>query len=176
MARFSPDHRAGQGRGRHRRDRVGSHGPAAPGERFTGLCPFHDERTPSFSVDPAEKLYHCFGCGVGGDVFTFVEEKEGLGVPRGGGALADRYGVEVEREREDPRAEEARKRRARLVELLERTAAFYSELPVGVGRGAKAREYLAGRGLARGGAARFRRGLRAERSGTRSLRGQQAGF
>ena len=48
------------------------------GARFTGLCPFHDERTPSFSVDPQEKLYHCFGCGVGGDVIRFVEEREGL--------------------------------------------------------------------------------------------------
>jgi DNA primase len=42
------------------------------GVRYTGLCPFHDERSPSFSVDPAEKLYHCFGCGVGGDVIKFV--------------------------------------------------------------------------------------------------------
>ena len=48
------------------------------GARFTGLCPFHDERTPSFSVDPVEKLYYCFGCQVGGDVFTFLQEKDGL--------------------------------------------------------------------------------------------------
>src|SRR6266480_2524092 len=84
------------------------------GERFTGLCPFHEERTPSFSVDAREKLYHCFGCGVGGDVIKFVEEKEGLAFPEAVEALADRYGVEVERERADPRAEEARRRRARL--------------------------------------------------------------
>ena len=56
------------------------------GARYTGLCPFHDERTPSFSVDAQEKLYHCFGCGVGGDVIKFVEEKDGLGLRRGGGA------------------------------------------------------------------------------------------
>ena len=84
------------------------------GQRFTGLCPFHEERTPSFSVDPREKLYYCFGCEVGGDVIKFVEEKEGLGFPEAVEALAERYGVEVEREEEDPRAEEARKRRARL--------------------------------------------------------------
>ena len=77
------------------------------GTRFTGLCPFHDERSPSFSVDPAEKLYHCFGCGVGGDVIKFVEEKEGLSFPDAVEALADRYGVELERESEDPRAEES---------------------------------------------------------------------
>jgi hypothetical protein len=63
------------------------------GERHMGLCPFHEERTPSFSVDPREKLYHCFGCGVGGDVIKFVEEKEGLGFPEAVEALADRYGV-----------------------------------------------------------------------------------
>ena len=81
------------------------------GVRFTGLCPFHDERTPSFSVDPQEKLYHCFGCGVGGDVIKFVEEKEGLSFPDAVEALADRYGVELEREAEDPRAEELREKR-----------------------------------------------------------------
>ena len=49
------------------------------GAQMMGLCPFHDERSPSFSVDPQDKLYHCFGCGVAGDVFGFVMEKEGLG-------------------------------------------------------------------------------------------------
>jgi len=63
------------------------------GQRFTGLCPFHEERSPSFSVDPREKLYHCFGCGVGGDVIKFVEEKEGLGFPEAVEALGERYGV-----------------------------------------------------------------------------------
>ncbi len=71
------------------------------GTRYTGLCPFHDERSPSFSVDPQEKLYHCFGCGVGGDVIKFVEEKEGLSFPDAVEALADRYGVELDREAED---------------------------------------------------------------------------
>ena len=75
------------------------------GARWVGLCPFHEERTPSFSVDAQEKLYHCFGCGVGGDVIKFVEEKEGLGFAEAVELLADRYGVELEREQEDPRAE-----------------------------------------------------------------------
>src|SRR6185369_16968983 len=88
------------------------------GVRWVGLCPFHDERTPSFSVDPQEKLYHCFGCGVGGDVIKFVEEKRGLTFPEAVEALAERYGVEVERERADPRAEEMRRRRSRLGDLL----------------------------------------------------------
>ena len=62
------------------------------GERHMGLCPFHEERTPSFSVDPREKLYHCFGCGVGGDVIKFVEEKEGLAFPEAVEALGDATG------------------------------------------------------------------------------------
>ena len=117
------------------------------GQRFTGLCPFHDERTPSFSVSAAEKVYHCFGCGVGGDVITFVEEKEGLQFADAVEALADRYGVEVEREQEDPRVEEQRKRRGRLVEVLDRTATFYSRYLWESKEARKAREYLLGRGL-----------------------------
>src|SRR5690606_17131985 len=96
------------------------------GQRLTGLCPFHDERTPSFSVDPAAGLYYCFGCGAGGDVIKFVEEREGLGFSEAVEALAERFGVELEREQEDPRVEEARRRRARLGELLDRTAQFYA--------------------------------------------------
>src|ERR671921_1870835 len=96
------------------------------GTRYSGLCPFHDERTPSFSVDPTEKLYHCFGCGVGGDVIKFVEEKEGLNFAEAVEMLADRYGVELEREQEDPRAEARRQHRRRLEQLLDRAAGFYA--------------------------------------------------
>jgi DNA primase len=117
------------------------------GARFMGLCPFHDERSPSFSVDPHAKLYHCFACGVGGDVIKFVEEKEGLAFPEAVEALAERYGVEVEREAADPRAEEARRRRARLSELLARTAAFYAAYLRDSPQAAKARAYLAERDL-----------------------------
>lgn len=117
------------------------------GARMVGLCPFHEERTPSFSVDPQEKLYHCFGCGVGGDVIKFVEEKEGLGFAEAVELLADRYGVELEREQEDPRAEARRQRRRRLEQLLDRSAAYYANYLWDSKEGAKAREYLRGRGL-----------------------------
>ena len=83
------------------------------GQRYTGLCPFHDERTASFSVNPTEKLYYCFGCEASGDLFRFVQEKEGLSFPESVEWLAERYGVELERDEEDPRAEEARKRRSK---------------------------------------------------------------
>src|SRR6476646_1378172 len=117
------------------------------GARYVGLCPFHDERTPSFSVEPTEKLYHCFGCGVGGDVIKFVEEKDGLGFAEAVELLADRYGVELEREQEDPRAEAKRQRRRRLEELLDRAASFYSSYLWESEEAGKARDYLAGRGL-----------------------------
>jgi DNA primase len=115
--------------------------------RLQGLCPFHDERTPSFGIDPVEKLYHCFGCGVGGDVFSFVMETEGLDFAGALEALADRYGVKLEREAEDPRAAADRARRDRLLALLERTAAYYVRVLWESGEAAPAREYLAGRGL-----------------------------
>jgi len=117
------------------------------GARWVGLCPFHEERTPSFSVDAQEKLYHCFGCGVGGDVIKFVEEKEGLGFAEAVELLADRYGVELEREQEDPRAEARRQQRRRLEQLLERAASFYSNYLWDSQEAGKARDYLAERGL-----------------------------
>src|ERR1700743_2290718 len=113
-----------------------------------GLCPFHEESSPSFSVQPQDKLYHCFGCGVGGDVFEFVMEKESLNCSEAGEALADRYGVELQREEEDPRAEARRHARQRLQKLLERAATYYSSYLWESKEAGKARDYLAGRGLA----------------------------
>jgi DNA primase len=146
------------------------------GDRFMGLCPFHEERTPSFSVDPREKLYYCFGCEAGGDVFRFVQEKEGLGFPEAVEALGERYGVEVERESEDPRAEEARKRRARLGELLERTAQFYANYLWDSKEAAKARDYLASRGLGDEALRGFGVGYAPSAWDQVLTRGQRAGF
>jgi DNA primase len=146
------------------------------GERFSGLCPFHEERTPSFSVDPRDKLYYCFGCEASGDLFTFVEEKEGLAFPEAVEALAERYGVEVEREAEDPRLEQARRRRARLVELLERTATFYVSYLWDSPKAAKARDYLAGRGLGEEVLRAFGVGFAPSEWGVVLERGQRAGY
>jgi len=120
--------------------------PAGP-RRMTGLCPFHDERTPSFGIDPVEKLYHCFGCGAGGDVFKFAMETEGLDFAGALEALAERAGIELERAAEDPRDAERRARRERLLALLERTAAYYVRVLWESDEAAPARAYLAGRGL-----------------------------
>ncbi len=146
------------------------------GKGFTGLCPFHDERSPSFSVDPAAKVYHCFGCGVGGDVIRFVQEMEGLDFPDALESLAERYGVEIEREAEDPRAEAARRRRGRLFELLERTAAFYSTFLWDSPKAAKARDYLLGRGLDEETLRAFGVGFAPSAWDQVLTRGQRAGF
>ena len=81
--------------------------------RLQGLCPFHEERTPSFGINPVEKVYYCFGCGAGGDVFRFVMDTEGLDFSEALESLAERYRVTLERETEDPRdAAQARAARA----------------------------------------------------------------
>jgi DNA primase len=130
---------------------------AGPG-RYMGLCPFHEERTPSFSVDADKKVYHCFGCGASGDVFTFVRETEGVDFGAALELLADRYGVALEREAEDPRAAVRRSQRERLYALLERTAAYYERVLWGSPEAAGARSYLAARGLGEEVLRRFRVG------------------
>jgi DNA primase len=117
------------------------------GSRFTGLCPFHDERTPSFSVNAADKLFYCFGCQAKGDAIGFVEQAEGLDFVDAVEMLADRYGVQLERENDDPRAEEKRNQDKRLRSLLERAALFYSTYLFDSGEARAARDYLTGRGL-----------------------------
>ena len=118
-------------------------GPA----RYEGLCPFHDERTPSFGIDPVQKVYHCFGCQASGDVFTFVQETEGVDFKEALELLAQRTGVELVPEREDPKEEERRRGRARLLELAGRTATYYERVLWDSEEAHKARDYLAERGL-----------------------------
>jgi DNA primase len=117
------------------------------GTRMVGLCPFHDEKTPSFSVDPAKKLYHCFGCGEGGDAIGFLQQTEALDFPDAVEMLAERYNVRVERVEDDPQVEERRRRHDRLRSVLDRTARFYATYLWESAEAAKAREYLAGRGF-----------------------------
>jgi DNA primase len=117
------------------------------GSRWTGLCPFHEERTPSFSVNAEDKLYHCFGCQRGGDAIGFVMEADGLDFVEAVDQLAEETGVELKREREDPQEEERRRRRERMLALLDRTAGFYATFLRDAEEAAPAREYLAGRGL-----------------------------
>jgi DNA primase len=112
------------------------------GSRWVGLCPFHDERTPSFSIDTERKLYHCFGCGEGGDAIGFVRAVEGLDFPEAVETLAERYNVSVEREEDDPAREQRRRWRDRLRALLDRATRFYEAYLWESGDARKAREYL----------------------------------
>ncbi|MBS1883372.1 MAG: DNA primase [Actinobacteria bacterium] len=146
------------------------------GGQMMGLCPFHDESSPSFSVDPTDKLYHCFGCGVGGDVFEFVMEKQGLGFSEAVEALADRYGVEVQREQEDPQAEARRQARRRLQQLLERSASYYASYLWESREAGKARQYLAERGLTESALRDFGVGFAPSAWDKILVAGQRAGF
>ncbi len=146
------------------------------GQQLMGLCPFHDERSPSFSVDPDRKVFHCFGCGEGGDLFKFVQLTEGLNFRESVETLSDRYGVQMELTEEDPQAAQRREKRDRLLELLERTAAFYVrnlwESPEAEG----SRQYLAARGLDEQLLREFRVGYAPSAWGTVLAASRQAGY
>ncbi len=129
------------------------------GSRFTGRCPFHEERTPSFSVNPQDKLYFCFGCGAGGDVITFVRETEQFDFAQAVEWLADRFRVPLKYEESSPAADAAREKRERLLSLLERATTFYERFLWEAEGGAGAREYLASRGLEEDVCRDFRLGL-----------------
>jgi DNA primase len=117
------------------------------GGTYKGLCPFHQERTPSFVVTPARGTFKCFGCGEGGDAIAFVEKLEQVDFVDAIEFLGRRFGVEIEYEEISPEADRARRRRERLEQLLERATAFYERMLWDSDAGAFAREYLKGRGL-----------------------------
>ncbi len=117
------------------------------GSAYTGLCPFHQEKTPSFNVSPARGTFKCFGCGEGGDAITFIQKMENLDFVGAIEVLARRFGVELEYEEASPEQERRRQRDDRLRALLERAAEFYARMLWDSEAGAPAREYLASRGL-----------------------------
>jgi DNA primase len=129
------------------------------GGRYTGRCPFHDERTPSFSVNAVDKLYYCFGCGAKGDLITFVRETEGLDFAGSIEWLAERFRVPIEYEESSPQQDAARRRRTRLLSLLGQAAAFYERTLWDTAAGGMARDYLKGRGLGEEISREFRLGL-----------------
>ena len=130
------------------------------------------ERTPSFSINPAEKRFHCSGCGEGGDAFKFVQLTEGVEFKGALEFLADRYGVQLEVVEEDPAAAE----RDRLLELLERTAAWYVRVLWESKEADTARAYLASRGLEEGVLREFRVGYAPSAWDSVLLASRRAGF
>jgi DNA primase len=129
------------------------------GARWVGLCPFHQEKTPSFGINPVEKLFYCHGCHKGGDLITFVRETEGLDFAQAVEWLADRIGMQLEYEETSPAQEARRKRRDRLESLLEDAASFYSRYLWDTAAGEPVRAYLAERGLTEEVCRDFRLGL-----------------
>lgn len=121
----------------------------AGNDRMVGLCPLHDERTPSFTVSPSKQLFKCFGCEAGGDSLRFIELKECLDFPAALALLARRAGIELQHEDEDPRAQAQRRRRARALEPLDRAAAFYAQhlRSPRSPEATRAAEYLTARGI-----------------------------
>ena len=146
------------------------------GTRWTGLCPFHDERTPSFSVNAEEKLYYCFGCGEGGDAFKFVQQTEALEFQEAVELLADRFNVRVEREEDDPRAEQRRRRKERLHTLLDRAARYYAAYLQNAAEAKPARDYLISRGLSQDILSEFRVGYSPSAWDRMLLGARQNGF
>jgi DNA primase len=112
-----------------------------------GRCPFHEERTPSFSVNPVEKFFYCFGCGAKGDLITFVRDTEQLDFAGAVEWLADRFNVQLEYEESSPQQDARRRHRDRLFELLDAAASFYERYLWDSQAGSLARDYLSGRGL-----------------------------
>ena len=118
------------------------------GQNFVGLCPFHSEKTPSFAVHPVKQIYHCFGCGAGGDVFKFVMEMEKVAFPEALRLVAEKVGVRLpERAPRTPEEATATRLRTALLQLHEQAAAFYAEQLAQTKEGRLARAYLNDRGL-----------------------------
>jgi DNA primase len=129
------------------------------GSRHTGRCPFHEERTPSFSVNAVDKLYYCFGCGAKGDLITFVRETEQLDFVGAIEWLADRFNVPIEYEEASPEQDARRQRRERLLALLDAAASYYERVLWDSPAGSQARDYLSGRALSEEVCREYRLGL-----------------
>jgi DNA primase len=130
----------------------------AGAQNYSGLCPFHGEKTPSFSVHATRQFYHCFGCGVSGDVFSFVQKIENIAFPEAVRLVAQKLGMALPKASYATPAEAKQARlRAQLLDAQEHAVAFFQEC-LKRGEGARAREYLAGRGLNDEMIARFRIG------------------
>lgn len=113
------------------------------GQEFWGCCPFHGEKTPSFHIIPATQVWHCFGCGEGGDCFTYIMKRENLSFPESIRYLADRAGIEIADDA--PRARQGTKR-SRIIDVCEETCAFYHTMLMR-GKDGRGREYFSSRGL-----------------------------
>ena len=126
------------------------------GQNFSGLCPFHSEKTPSFSVSQTKQFYYCFGCGVGGDVFNFVMEMDKITFPDAVRAVAEKCGIAIPRAKErTPEERQQNQQRTSLVEMHREAAAFFVQQLNTTPEGRAAKAYLLDRGLDSEAMARF---------------------
>jgi len=140
------------------------------GQNFTGLCPFHQEKTPSFAVHPVRQIYHCFGCGAGGDVFKFVMELDKCAFPEAVRTVAEKCGIGIPKPRErSPEERRENQQRSALVEMHREAGAFFARQLRDSPEGRIAEAYLEDRGLNRDSIARFGLGF-APASGDALLR------
>ncbi len=131
----------------------------AGAQNFSGLCPFHQEKTPSFSVHASRQFFHCFGCGASGDVFSFVQKIENITFPEAVRLIAEKLRVPMPKMSfSSPEEERAARMRGGLIDIHERACAFFQE-QLRKPEGATAREYLASRGITPAILAEFRMGF-----------------
>jgi DNA primase len=126
------------------------------GKDFSGLCPFHQEKTPSFTVSPLKQIFYCFGCGKGGDVFNFVMVMEKSAFPEAVRTVAEKCGIAIPRPRErSPEERQENQQRAALVEMHREAQTFFAKQISGTLEGKAARAYLEDRGLDKDAIERF---------------------
>src|ERR1700680_429592 len=126
------------------------------GQNFTGLCPFHAEKSPSFAVHPVKQIYHCFGCGVGGDVFKFVMEMDKVAFPEAIRVVAEKCGITIPRPKtSSPEERKENQQRTLLVEMHREAQTFFVQQLGGTLEGKAARAYLEDRGMDKDAIARF---------------------
>lgn len=117
------------------------------GKDYKGLCPFHTEKTPSFTVSPEKQIFHCFGCGTGGDVFNFLMEQEGLSFSEAARTLARRYGIEIPTHNMSPEDRQRMDERESLFAVNRQAADFFHHTLLNSPAGEKAMAYLEARGI-----------------------------
>jgi DNA primase len=126
------------------------------GQNFTGLCPFHGEKTPSFAVHPVKQIFHCFGCGKGGDVFSFVMEMEKCQFPEAVRIVAEKCGIALPKPKErSPEERKENQQRAVLIEMHREAQGFFAKQLETTGEGRAARAYLEDRGIDKATIAQF---------------------
>lgn len=117
------------------------------GKDYSGLCPFHSEKTPSFTVSQTKQIFHCFGCGAGGDIFNFLIQFDGISFPEAVASLARRYGIQLPSRQMSPSEKQAYSERERLFDINKKVLAFYREQLLRRPAGEHARSYLEKRGF-----------------------------